>query len=267
MTTILLLALGSAIFPTLLAAAAVILSRENPSRLLVSFWLGGIVTSVALGLVIIALFGSHAASLSKAGSGLSPLHLMVFGVLVILVALLLGTTRGQGIVDGWRARRPHRNADEDPARTPWAERMLDRGTAGIAVCAGAVLNLPGPFYLLALGDISQGHYGPLTAFLLVVGFNLIMLLMIEIPLIGFRFDPEETDRLVGRLSEWLNRNGMRIVAVIAMVWGLSMVYKGAAGLVNPERSKAADTVTRKLTLGPAGRDQELRKSYSDTSNC
>jgi hypothetical protein len=104
--------------------------------------------------------------------------------------------------------------------------MLGNGSVGVAFVAGAILNLPGPFYLIALGDIGQGHYSPLAELGLVIFFNVIMLLMVEVPMVGYLFNPEATDRRVGQFAAWLNRNGMRIIGTIATLWGASLLAKG-----------------------------------------
>jgi hypothetical protein len=88
------------------------------------------------------------------------------------------------------------------------------------------LHLPGPFYLIALGDIGQADYSQLAELGLILFFNVIMLLMVEVPMIGYLFNPEATDRRVGQFAAWLNRNGMRIVGTIATLWGASLLGKG-----------------------------------------
>ena len=222
----LLLAIGSAMFPALLAGAAVILSRQRPARLLLAFWIGGLITSISAGLAILAMFGDHAAALDTSGGrSLSPVNTLLAGFGAILIAVLIGTRQGVRLIDRWRRRR-ERTRPKRPDRAPWSERMLGNGSTGVAFVAGAILNLPGPFYLIALGDIASADYAPAAEVLIVVAFNLIMLLMVEVPMIGYVFDPERTDRWVGEFAAWLNRNGMRIIALIAGGWGTSLLVKG-----------------------------------------
>jgi hypothetical protein len=47
---------------------------------------------------------------------------------------------------------------------------------------GVVINLPGPFYLLALGKIAHGGYSTLVQVLLILLFNAIMFLLLEVRL-------------------------------------------------------------------------------------
>ena len=53
---IILLALGSAVFPALLACVAILISRPEPRRLLLAFYVGGLGISVACGLIGVKLF-------------------------------------------------------------------------------------------------------------------------------------------------------------------------------------------------------------------
>ena len=233
MAQIFLLALGSSVFPALLAGAAVILSRDKPARLLLAFWIGGLMTSISSGLAILAIFGEHAAALDHGSKSLSPANLLLAGIAAIVLGLLVGTKRGRALIDGWRKRRKHSRSSGKPKtdKAPWSERMLGNGSVGVAFIAGAILNLPGPFYLIALGDIGQGQYSPAAELGLIIFFNVIMLLMVEVPMIGYMFNPEATDRRVGQFAAWLNRNGLKIIAALAGIWGISLIAKGVHDLL------------------------------------
>jgi hypothetical protein len=62
MGEIVLFALLSAVYPTLIAAATVMLLLPKPETLMLGFWLGAMTTSVTCGLVIVfALHGTSAA--------------------------------------------------------------------------------------------------------------------------------------------------------------------------------------------------------------
>jgi len=236
---ILLLAIGSAVFPALLAGAAVILSREHPEWLLVAFWLGGLLTSVTAGIVIVSLFGVQSESLSEGGSGLSPFHSLVAGVAVLLLAALLGTARGNRLISEWRRRRSIRRP-EGPERAPWAERFLDHGSIGVAGIAGAILNLPGPFYLIALSDIAKAGWGSTGEVVAILAFNIVMFTLVELPIVGYLLAPDRTDAMVSALSGWLNRNGLRVVAAIALAGGGGLVWNGIQGLLEPQVQASAN---------------------------
>jgi hypothetical protein len=66
MGEIVLLSFLSALYPTLIAATTVMLLLPKPERLMLGFWLGAMITSVTLGLVIVlALHGSGAVKTTR----------------------------------------------------------------------------------------------------------------------------------------------------------------------------------------------------------
>jgi hypothetical protein len=68
----------AAVNPTLFAATTVILLLPNPGRLMFGYWLGAMLTSVSLGLLIVfSLQGSGTVSTTK--KTLSPLADIVLG--------------------------------------------------------------------------------------------------------------------------------------------------------------------------------------------
>src|SRR6185437_14504163 len=101
------------------------------------------------------------------------------------------------------------------------ERRLDRATAGIAFLVGAAINLPGPFYLLALGDMSHGP-STLEQIGLILLFNAIMFLLLEIPLVGYLIDPAWTERAVAATGSWLTVNRLRVLG-----WLVGVISAGA----------------------------------------
>ena len=55
---------------------------------------------------------------------------------------------------------------------------------------GALLTLPGASYLAGLDQIHKLKYSTTATVLLVVGFNLVMLWLLEVPLAGFVVAPD-----------------------------------------------------------------------------
>src|SRR5690349_15745077 len=53
MAHIVVLALAAAVFPTLIACVAIIISRPEPRRLLVAFYAGGLIVSIGAGIVVL----------------------------------------------------------------------------------------------------------------------------------------------------------------------------------------------------------------------
>ena len=98
----------------------------------------------------------------------------------------------------------------------------------MAFAIGAAINLPGPFYVLALGEIATGGYSRGAQIGLVLLSNAIMFALIEVPLAGYLVRPERTAEQVAALGLWLNRNGLRVMGALVALAGLSLVVHGVA---------------------------------------
>jgi hypothetical protein len=99
-----------------------------------------------------------------------------------VLAWLTISHRGRSLIERWRSRRAKPAADKKPS---WAERHLSRANVPVATGVGAAINLPGPFYLLALGDIAVGAYTNAEELALILIFNATMFLLLEVPLVGY----------------------------------------------------------------------------------
>jgi Sap, sulfolipid-1-addressing protein len=224
MLHIVILALAAAVFPTLIACVAVMISRPDPRRLLVAFYAGGVIVSVASGVAVLALFEDGSAVVGSTASAPSPGTSIVAGCLALLLAWLMASRHGRARLDQWRSRRPRdRERENGPS---WAERHLTRANAAVAFAVGAAINLPGPFYLLALGDIASGDYGGAQSLALIILFNAIMFLLLEVPLVGYVLRPERTAEQVAALASWLNANGLRVMGWLVGAVGLSVLVQG-----------------------------------------
>ncbi len=238
MAQILLYAAGSAFFPALLAGVSVILTRERPAALLLAFYIGGLGVSVSAGLVLLNAAGSDPNFVSSS-STTDPVFEIGAAVAAFALAWLTGSKRGRATIDDWRGKRKSRkeakqikkHGELQEAKDPWTVRVLDRGSVLLALIAGMVLNLPGPFYLFALADIAEADYSTVEAIMLVVLFNLIMFTLAELPLIGYLINPEQTQDRVERFSGWLENHGLQIIAIFAALWGLSSLSKGLTDLL------------------------------------
>jgi len=221
---VLVLAVASAVSPAILAVVIVVLQRPRPQRLLAAYLVGGMLTSVAIGLAIVrSLNGLDA--FSGTSPATDPIVNFTVGGLALIVAYVLATDRDAAVEQRRRERRAGR-----PARDPWSERVLSRGNAPIAFAVGVVLNLPGAFYLVALKDIAQGQTALGRQVLAIVSFNLIMFVLAELPLLGYSFAPEQTQRRVEQLNAWMASHARQIVIVVATTVGLYLVARGIAGI-------------------------------------
>src|SRR4051812_29693030 len=185
---LILLALDAALYPTLLAAVAVLLSQPRRRSLLTAYLAGGLTMSVGIGLGIVALL-KGSGTVHEDRSGLSWIIDVAVGVLALLLAAALATHAGARLKE---RRRPAAAEHAAPGREPVSQRLLSRGSVPVVFIAALVINLPGAAYLIGLKDIAAGGHGTGGVIALVVAFNVVMFTLAEVPLAGLVVAPERT---------------------------------------------------------------------------
>jgi hypothetical protein len=222
---LLVIALEAALYPTLLAAVVVFLQQPKPRRLLAIYLAGGLSISILAGCSIVYVLQNSGAA-DGSSSGPSVAADLVVGVLALVAAVALQLHADERMKARRQAKKPARS---EPGREPWSQRMLAGGSAPLVLLAALVLNLPGAAYLIALKDIAAAGKPAGEAFALILGFNVIMFLLAEIPLAGLVFAPDRTGVLVDRFNAWLSRNGRAIAVTLCAGLGCFLV---ARGLIN-----------------------------------
>jgi hypothetical protein len=217
---ILLLALASMFWPTLITVVVLALRVPHPIKILLWFVAGGLLTTVSIGLVLVfTLQGSDFVSGSKPPA--NPVLNIALGLLAIAIALVVARRRGSRT----NASSP---AEPDTAsKTPsFTERAVQRGAA-VAFLAGVVLNIvPGAFPFVALKDIAQLDIGDGAKVVAVVVFYVIMFAFAEVPIVAFLFAPERTTAEVTRFNTWLRRNGTRVAVYVLIAVGIYLIARG-----------------------------------------
>ena len=226
---LLFLALTSALYPTLLAAVVILLSTPRPRRLLGAYLAGGLIVSIGAGIAIVQVLEGSKAVTSES-SGLSWGADLSIGGLVLLLAVALATRSDVRFRERRRRRREAagkvKPPSDDDKKEPWSARMLSRGSTPLVFVAALAINLPGAAYLVGLKDIAAGKYSTVEEIALIVGFNLIMFLLAEIPLAGLLLAPERTDAMVKRFNAWLSSHSRQIAIVICVLLGVFLVIRG-----------------------------------------
>jgi hypothetical protein len=218
------LALLAMLNPSLLAAVTVMLLFPNPKRLMFGYLLGAYVTSITSGLVLVfSLHGSATENTSK--HTISPAEDIMVGVILLLVSFVLATGR-DAPVQRRRAQRRERKEREGKQKQPWTERLLQRGSARVTFAVGAVLSFPGVSYLLAIDHIVKLDAGDAASVLLVIGFCLFQLILIELPLLGYVLSPDRTRRAVHGFRALLARRGRLGATIGAAVIGAVLILRG-----------------------------------------
>lgn len=226
MGQVFLLSLAAALNPVLVGASTVMLLLPNPKRLMLGYLLGALMTSITLGLVIVyALKGSS--SVSTTQNTINPAVDLAIGAILLAAAAVLGTGRDKQIAERRRARKGPKE-DKGPPR--W-QQALSKGSARTTFAVGALLTLPGGSYLAGLNRIEKQNLSTTATVLTVIGFNLVMLILLELPLLGYTFAPDWTPGAVERAKAWAGRNGHKAAVIALAVLGGALVAKGIAELV------------------------------------
>ena len=226
---LLFLALEAALYPTLLAAVVILLATPRPGRLLGAYLAGGLIVSIGLGIAIVkALEGSKA--VTSESSGLSWGADLAIGGLALLLAVALSTRTDERVRERRRQRREAagkaKPPSDDDKKEPWSARILARGSAPIVFVAGLAVNVPGAAYLVGLKDIAAGKYSTGEEIALILGFNLIMFMLAEVPLAGLLIAPERTDAMVKRFNAWLSSHSRQVAIALCAFLGVFLVIRG-----------------------------------------
>jgi hypothetical protein len=216
-----LLALLASLNPTLLAATTVMLLLDNPGRLMLGYLLGAMMTSVTLGLVIVFSL-QDSSVVSDTQNTINPAVDIALGLVALVAARVLAPGH---------SHRTRRRDPEKPKAPPRWQTKLSQSSPRGAFVVGALLTLPGASYLAGLRQIADLKYADAVTVLLVIGFNLVMLLLIELPLLGFTFAPDWTRREVAAAKEFGARHGRRVATYILAGIGCALIVKGVVSLI------------------------------------
>jgi hypothetical protein len=223
MGQVVVLSLTSAFNPTLIAVTTLMLLLPNPKRLMLGYWFGAMLTSITLGLLIVFSLKSSGV-VSTAKHTLSPLADIILGGLTLIIAAVFATGRDAR----YRERRAKKKEGKAP---PLWQRKLSGGSARTTFVVGALLTLPGASYLAGLDRLSKLNYSTAGTVVIVVAFNLVMLLLLELPLIAFAVAPERTPAAIDSAKAWAGIHGRRYAVHGLEVIGALLIIKGIVGLI------------------------------------
>lgn len=215
------LSLVSALNPTLLAATTLMLALLKPKRLLSGYLAGAMVTSLTCGMVLVFTLHDTGAS-STAKRTVNPALNVFLGVVILTVAFVIGTGR-----DTRRRARAERKREEAKDKPPprW-KRVLSEGSARDTFLVGLLLSFPGASYIAGMDKLSKQNLGTVATVLSVIGFNIIMLLLLEVPLLGYVTSPKRTAVAVARLNNSLRSHGARAALIASIVIGVLLIARG-----------------------------------------
>ena len=225
MGQVILLSLTASLNPTLVAATTVMLLLPSPSRLMLGYLLGAYLTSITLGIVIVFSL-TNSSTTNTTENTISPAVDIALGVLALVGAWVVWSGRHERRRERTRARKA---AEPDKGPPRW-QRELSKGSARTTFVVGALLTLPGASYLAGLDHIHRLHYSTTATVLLVVGFNLVMLWLLEVPLVCFLVAPDWTPRAVERAKAWVSRHSHAFAVRGLTLLGALLIIKGIIGL-------------------------------------
>lgn len=188
MSEVFVLAVVASLDAGLLTAAVVLLGRPRPARQLLAYLIGGMGLSIAFGLLIVLAL--HGSKLQFPRSTQAVIELAA-GALLTVVALAAAAGRKLQ----WHPRRNRDGDVERPQRPSLYDRAVGHDSVWIAWAAGAIYSLPGAYYLAGLALLAKVRATAATEVFAVLGFNVIMFALIELPLLGFALAPDRTRSL------------------------------------------------------------------------
>jgi Sap, sulfolipid-1-addressing protein len=227
MSQVILLSLTASLNPTLVAATTVMLLLDKPARLMVGYLLGAYMTSITLGLVIVFSLSNSSAS-NTTQNTISPAVDIALGGIALAAAFVLHTGRHER----FQERRRERKAAQPDKEPPRWQRELSKGSPRATFVVGALLTLPGASYLAGLDQIHKLKYSTTVTVLVVIGFNLVMLWLLEVPLTSFLVAPEWTPRAIERAKAWIGRHAHTFAVRGFAAVGVLLIIKGIIGLVS-----------------------------------
>jgi hypothetical protein len=220
MGSIFVYSLVAAANASLLAAVTVMLFLPNPKRLLVGYLLGGLLVSLTIGFVLVfAVHQSGATSTTQ--NSVSPAMDIALGLILLIAAYVLRSERAERRRE--RKKKEKEGVEKGPSRV---ERVLGKGSARITFLVGIVLTLPGVSYLAALHELDDLNYGTVPTILVILGFNIMLLIVLEIPLVGYMLAPERTVVAVQDFRGWLSKNGLKAGIYVAAGLGALLILRG-----------------------------------------
>jgi uncharacterized membrane protein len=214
-----LVAIAAMLSPTTLSFSifALVLS-ERPRRTGVWFFLGAFGVTLIIGVIAAFVLGNAAAS-SQSNTPKTWVAIIdvIAGVLVLFFIVRL-------------LKKP-----ADPERVAGTiEKMSKIASSPVIaiVAAGASLANPGAFIPLALKSISETNPSAGEYILLWLGFAIVSLLPLLLSIVMLIVSPDRALSVLHKARAWLERNAMRVAAVILLLLAISLIRNGIAGLTS-----------------------------------
>ena len=217
---LLLLAVLSAFWPTLIVVDVLAFQTTSPEGILLAFLASGLLTTVTIGtLIVVAFDNSQFGSSSQTSSTDVVLDLVIAG-LAFLCALILARL----------PQRPKKKPKPPSAKRQAGSDLMARATehgAPIAFVGGVLFNIvPGLWPLIALKDLMELHYSTLRVVATLLVFYLVMFVFLEVPIVAYVVAGDWTGNAVTRFNAWLGANHRRIAVWVLVAGGCYLTARG-----------------------------------------
>jgi hypothetical protein len=197
------LAFLSALNPTLLVVTTVLILLPHSEGLMFGYWLGAMLTSVTTGLVIVFVLKDTSAEHTTKHT-LGPVVWLAVAVLLLVAAFALAKGADRRVRERRKARLERKGEEK---KTPKWQKTLREGNPWQSFAVGILLSFPGVEYLAALDRLIHLHYSTTVSVLVVIGFCLMQLFLLEIPMLAFRIWPKGTPAAIDKAKAWTSTHG------------------------------------------------------------
>ena len=109
---------------------------------------------------------------------------------------------------------------------------MGEGSFWYSFVVGMLLSFPGVSYLAALDRLIHLHYSAFATVLIVIGFNFVQNLLLEIPMLAFKIWPRETPAAIDRAKAWVGRHGRQYGAWGLAILGVALAIISVIGLLS-----------------------------------
>jgi hypothetical protein len=216
---VVVLALASAPRPAGITALYALLSASPPRRVVVAYLVAGLAFSVAVGVLVVAVF--RGAGIDYRDTDLYSAIELLGGVAALGFAVGVGTGR----------RQPPARHESTGEGSAIIRRLRDPSVT-TALVAGVATHLPGLFYLLALNAIVAERRSLVVGVLEVLLFNAIWFGAAIASVVTFLLRPGVAQRALARVNGWARRHARSITVLVFAVAGSYLVIRGVTDLVD-----------------------------------
>jgi hypothetical protein len=235
--TVLLLSLVVAMDPVRIGITALLITRNQPMLNLFVFWLGGMVSGIAVATVALLWLRGPALSVMRlvlsAGSASSVAYVQVaIGVFAAMIAARMWARQHAPItvgVDGGPTAGYQREASRRSSRRSMRDR-LERGSLTVAFVAGLALATPPVEYVAVLVTILASTATAGAQIGAALMFTIVAFTVVEVPLVSYFAAPARTLELVQRVSNWIDLRRRLIPAVVVAAASVLLIATGMNNL-------------------------------------